>query len=111
MGVTIDTSAVKAAGKIARGIGTDDIGEAKGEIDDAEDNAGSARISVLQSKKSLDEVCFQWRTATGALAITVQDVGDKLVTTAGTYSQGDDDSADEFAHVEHKPGPHEDPNG
>lgn len=111
MSVTIDTSAVRAAGKIARDIGTGDITDAKQEVYDAEDDVSSARIGELDSKKSLDEMLFQWQISTGALALTVENVGDKLVTTASTYRQGDDDSADGFKDVEYKPGPHEDPNG
>lgn len=109
MGVTINTSAVRAAGKIAKEIATGDITNAKDEVYSAEDDVSSARIGELDSKKSLDEVCFQWQVHTGGLALTIESVGGKLVTTASTYEQGDDDSADEFKHVEHKPGPHEDP--
>lgn len=109
LGVTINTSAVRAAGKVAKDIATGNITNAKDEVYRAEDDVSSAKIGELDSKKSLDEVCFQWQVHTGGLALAVESVGDKLVTTASTYEQGDDDSADVFKDVKHEPRPHEDP--
>lgn len=102
----IDPSGVTKAGKAAQHIADTMVKPAHGELGSARKDEGSAHLSGLTSKTSLDSVLDDWEPTTSGLQDNVHATGGKLLSTSNTYVSTDNAAIDLFKYVPPQYGNH-----
>lgn len=99
MDVTIVPAVLNAAGAAAVGVADNELADALAAVRASDGNADSARIQGLECSAPLGSLCVTWTSVAEGLQTKTRSVGNKLVSTATTYSQTDDVSAGIFLRV------------
>lgn len=99
MAVTVRPELLASAGRSAREVADGPLVTAPTSISGAEDTVGAARLGGLESNAPLGSLLAGWTTAARGIQAKTRSTGDKLVTTANTYSATDTVDAELFAQV------------
>lgn len=98
MGVSIDPSGVRAAGRAAHGV-ADTVDKGVTNLRSAESDAGGCHLKGFTSKGSLDTFFDTWVPTSAGLSLNLNTTGDKLTSSANTYVRTDDADVDPFKQV------------